>query len=495
MYSLLATPIVTGLVGYCTNWLAIKMLFRPHRKSLWSLGWQGVIPKNRSKLAAEIGVLVGDKLLRQEELKSAFTSESVQEKLERAIENELRNFLEKDFGTLREILEKTGLSSKAAIAAILETANSGGLIDSLLTEAGAKISKNIFETKIGVLDEHTESIKNAVNGILAGGQLQNEAVNSISASINNFVMSGKSLADVMPESLMAKTDKFCGFLTEKILSSLDTAMDDPATRKKLSRKLIDLKNGHFSEGAMSQMKLGVLNMFMTEETIEELVDEYLPKLITSVKESEEVKRKIAASLDGYIQGLMKKPLFMHADAIGLESLFQLRSSVVTAAQKTLGSEQFSEKISSWIGGLIKNNADKTLGEVLESAGLKEAVSAQAQKGIRINLHDIAEYLDGFAGKIHVRNVYAVIPKKVFYTIKMAMLSEINTIVDKNTPKMLEVINFPKITEDRINSLDLYEVENLLFSFMKDSFRWINILGFVLGFMFGLAQSAVFYFIG
>ncbi len=78
---------------------------------------------------------------------------------------------------------------------------------------------------------------------------------------------------------------------------------------------------------------------------------------------------------------------------------------------------------------------------------------------------------------------------------MALLSEINNIVEKNTPKILEAINFPKITEDRINSLDLYEVENLLFSFMKDSFRWINILGFILGFfLFGAIQSGIIYFI-
>ncbi len=286
MYSLIATPLVTGLVGYCTNWLAIKMLFRPHKKRLLSFGWQGVIPKNRGKLAGEIGTLVGDKLLRQDDIQAAFFSEQVQDKLERAVETELKNFLEKDFGTLKEIIEKTGLQSRVAITTLLEALNSeGGVLDSFFDEIKSKIRDGIFDLKVGELEQFSENIKGAVDGIMATGRIQSEAVNSISSSINNFVMSGKSLADIIPESLTGKTGQFSSFVTEKILASLDSAMEDPATRKKVSRKLIDLKNNHFEDGAIDQMKLGVLNMFMSEDSIAELVDKYLPTLIASIKKT------------------------------------------------------------------------------------------------------------------------------------------------------------------------------------------------------------------
>lgn len=227
------------------------------------------------------------------------------------------------------------------------------MLDSFFDEIKSKIRDGIFDLKVGELEQFSENIKGAVDGIMATGRIQSEAVNSISSSINNFVMSGKSLADIIPESLTGKTGQFSSFVTEKILASLDSAMEDPATRKKVSRKLIDLKNNHFEDGAIDQMKLGVLNMFMSEDSIAELVDKYLPTLIASIKNSEEVKEKIAKSIDDYIKGLLAKPLFMHADAIGLEALFQLRSSIVTAAQKTLGSDQFSDKISGMINEMIK----------------------------------------------------------------------------------------------------------------------------------------------
>lgn len=298
----------------------------------------------------------------------------------------------------------------------------------------------------------------------------------------------------MPETLTAKTDQFSSFITEKILVSLDSAMSDPETRKKISAKLIDIKNSHFSDGVTGQMKLGVLNMFMSEDTIAEMVDKYLPNLINSIKESDEVKEKIALSISQYIDGIIKKPLFQHADAIGMESLFQPGKDNNNSKEKTtLDSGQFADKITGFINELIRKNSSKTLGEVLEQYNLKNAVTDKINSGFKTDIHEISVFLAKLSTSMRIRNLYSVIPKKLFYSIKIALLNEINKIVEKNTPKMLEAINFPKITEDRINSLDLYEVENLLFSFMRDSFRWINILGFIIGFIFGAVQVGIIYF--
>ena len=49
---LLLLPIIGFVIGYLTNYIAVKMLFRP-RKSVF--GIQGVIPKRKSVLARNIG--------------------------------------------------------------------------------------------------------------------------------------------------------------------------------------------------------------------------------------------------------------------------------------------------------------------------------------------------------------------------------------------------------------------------------------------------------
>lgn len=488
--NLIATPFITGLVGYGTNWLAIKMLFRPHRRTVWSLGWQGVIPKNRAKLAKEIGVLVGDKLLRREDINSAFFSENVQRRLEKAVEHELRVFMEKDFGNLNDIISRSGYRPETIVTVLLTSLNNNGALDNMFKEIASGLKDSIYSYKIGSLAQYGDNISSAVHNILSSKKMQEEAGNAISASINNFVMSGKSLADMLPENLMNKIPDFAGFLTDKILVSLETAFDDAETRSKIAGKLVDMKNNHFSDGVMDQMKLGFLNMFLNEDTIKDIVNKYVPSLIKSVKESDSVRDKIKSSISGYIDATIKKPLYMHADSIGLENLFSLKSSLVTAVQRAIGTESFAERISGRITDFIRHNPDKTLGELIEAAGIGGLIDEKIETSAKADITSLSKAICNVTANVELNNVYRYIPKKVFAKIKTSLIKQINKIVDRNLENIIQSVDFPKITEKRINSLDLYEVETLLFSFMNDSFKWINILGFVIGFALGAIQSII-----
>ena len=58
-------PLVGGLIGYATNWLAIRMLFHP-RQRRW--GMQGLLPRRQRDLAASIGRVVSEDLITVETL-------------------------------------------------------------------------------------------------------------------------------------------------------------------------------------------------------------------------------------------------------------------------------------------------------------------------------------------------------------------------------------------------------------------------------------------
>lgn len=52
---------MAGVVGYFTNFLAIKMLFQPKQGKV--LGWEGLVPKNKSKIARSLGNSIQNNLL------------------------------------------------------------------------------------------------------------------------------------------------------------------------------------------------------------------------------------------------------------------------------------------------------------------------------------------------------------------------------------------------------------------------------------------------
>jgi len=89
--NLIVTPLMAGFVGYITNALAIKMLFRPHKRRWYSFGWQGVIPRNRGKLAKEIGKLVGNELIQEDDIVKSIKNEQFQSILSEFIRRELKN--------------------------------------------------------------------------------------------------------------------------------------------------------------------------------------------------------------------------------------------------------------------------------------------------------------------------------------------------------------------------------------------------------------------
>lgn len=65
-------PVVGAIIGYCTNLLAIRMLFRPYR-AVYVFGRRlpftpGLIPKGQARLAKKLGEAVGGKIITPEVL-------------------------------------------------------------------------------------------------------------------------------------------------------------------------------------------------------------------------------------------------------------------------------------------------------------------------------------------------------------------------------------------------------------------------------------------
>ena len=106
---LLLAPLVGGVIGYLTNSLAIKMLFRP-RKALYIGKWRlpftpGLIPKQKERIAASIGRVISTQLLDAGAVRKAVLSEEAQKR----VGDKIRSFLDRyqeDGRTVRQALER-----------------------------------------------------------------------------------------------------------------------------------------------------------------------------------------------------------------------------------------------------------------------------------------------------------------------------------------------------------------------------------------------------
>ena len=106
----IAPPLVGALIGYVTNYVAIRMLFRPLTPwRLFSIRipmTPGVIPAKRHDLAQNIGRMVGDHLLTSNDVGKALGKESFQTELRSLISDRVESFLHRDLGPLPSLIPK-----------------------------------------------------------------------------------------------------------------------------------------------------------------------------------------------------------------------------------------------------------------------------------------------------------------------------------------------------------------------------------------------------
>lgn len=83
-------PLLGGLIGYITNDIAIRMLFRPH-KAKYLLGIHipftpGIIPKEKGRIAEAIGGVISENLMNNEVLEKYLLSDEMIGKVQSAVE-------------------------------------------------------------------------------------------------------------------------------------------------------------------------------------------------------------------------------------------------------------------------------------------------------------------------------------------------------------------------------------------------------------------------
>ncbi|MGS0764810.1 DUF445 domain-containing protein [Syntrophomonas curvata] len=86
MLKFIVLPLISALIGYITNVVAIKMLFWPRRPvNLLLFKLHGLLPKRRAELANSLGKLVEEQLLSLDDLFEKINTPEVREIISRQI--------------------------------------------------------------------------------------------------------------------------------------------------------------------------------------------------------------------------------------------------------------------------------------------------------------------------------------------------------------------------------------------------------------------------
>lgn len=241
--SYILTPFVGGVIGYITNDIAIRMLFRPHTaKYLFGMKipfTPGIIPKEKGRIAEAIGGAISQNLMNQEVLQRYLLSDEMTQKVRISVE-EFLNTQKKNQESVVEFLGH--YLSEEELQSIITNVNANltnqvhhKLSDSEVGKNVAHIVVDNVVDKMKAMDP-TEILSGIAGGLggmkaaavtILGGSvlgkffslLREPAENMLANNINNMLQ--RNGAEIVSNMIGNETQTFINTPVAKLLEGKD----------------------------------------------------------------------------------------------------------------------------------------------------------------------------------------------------------------------------------------------------------------------------------
>ncbi|MCK4837239.1 MAG: DUF445 family protein, partial [Desulfobulbaceae bacterium] len=325
-FTWLAPPLIGAFIGYLTNYVAIRMLFRPLKPwRLFSIRipmTPGVIPAKRHDLAQNIGRMVGDHLLTSQDVGKALSRESFQDELRNLIGNRVEIFLQSDLGPLPSLIPEQFRSYFTAWIKISRERALNHLhnhIDS--QEFTEELSKALEERFSDLLDRNLnklipakmlsrfiEFMEDTVGNLLTSPEVEKWLTLYIDQRLNEFLEAGRPPADLIPNDLSNQLLNRLEQETPALLHKLAATIQEPAIQAKITNALCRAVEGFTASlGPMAAL----LSNFIKPETIQAKIKDYLSNNGGELSEwllDENVQARVAEVLREKADTLLHTPL-------------------------------------------------------------------------------------------------------------------------------------------------------------------------------------------
>ena len=274
IFKIILTLIISACIGYATNYIAVKMLFRP-LKPVFIKGKQlpftpGIIPKGKPRLAKALGNAVSSILLTDEDIHKALVNDTTKKKVSAEI--------------CSTIFEDNGKSIKESFSELFGEEDYASARNGIKNIICRKISEGLKKADIGsiIVSEGGAVIKEKLSGSMLAMFINDDLIASVAAPIGN------KIEEYIDGNGKIKLEE----ITEQELAELE--------EKSLSQLLQDM--------GVSYEKL----MNVIENIYEKLLADKLSSMLNSVDIQKIVEEKVNAmdtmDLENLVMSVMKTEL-------------------------------------------------------------------------------------------------------------------------------------------------------------------------------------------
>ncbi len=520
LFTYAAPPLIGAFIGYMTNYVAIRMLFRPLKP--WRLlgiripMTPGVIPSRRHQLAENIGEMVGEHLLTSGDVRKALQDEGFRRELRELVTSRISAVLTKELGPVESLIPArfTGYFQTGVkilrwrllkhLHTHLENETFAATVSSSFAEQLESFLSRTGEECLGVEDRvHLGAfMEGAIGRFLAGNSVESWLQNTLREKTAEIIATDKSVADLLPEELCQSLLDLLDAEAPQLLSKFAAMLQEPAMRDKIATTLAGAIGGFAASlGPMAAM----LGNFLDPETIRVKIRDYLEEKGDTLAEGlfdQAAQKQIAAALRGKAEQLLTSPLSGLLAKTKPETLeswqneiaAQLLQILRTPATATTLARLLQEGLSAQLEQPLRDTMITLFGVDGLEKGKEWATgellaTLRSTKNKRLIDSLVTELLEKKLLTQPIGTLADFLPKAVQESMGDYLLQLIGDLLVREVPGLVDALNIRSIVARKVDSLNLLRLEELLLSIMQEQFKYINLFGGLLGFLIGLANLA------
>ncbi|MEE3450172.1 MAG: DUF445 family protein [Acutalibacteraceae bacterium] len=287
------TPVIASVIGYGTNYVAVKMLFHP-RNEIKFMGrtlpfTPGAIPKGKPRLAKAVGDVVGNTLITKEDITEKLLDEKIEHSVTEKIGEILNVEIKKEVMTLSKIDDEKYDSLKNRITDTVTDKIMAAVLDfqigkAISAEAGKTVKEKLNNPMIRMIitDELIDTLTRVI-----GDEVQKYVVKNGPVYISAMV--GKKISEIenrttmsLLEGVSITREKTDNAVSEVYHNAVNIAVDELFSMINISKIIEDKINAMNMDqlegivlkvmkkeldtivnlGAVIGLLLGIVNMFI-----------------------------------------------------------------------------------------------------------------------------------------------------------------------------------------------------------------------------------------
>ena len=511
---------VATIHGYGAAWLAVRMLFRPHRpvKFLGVTVWpQGMIPRHRERLAQTIGNAVGNELVSQETVVHAlFETGFFRRKVESFVGSYTDELLDRNYATFLDAIPRqvrapvldalAALQLRIAehIAGVLKSEETAEAIsrfvdkrvDEILSQRlGETVSPETFEQVLGF-------VENRFRGVVTERGFESKVKEFVSGRVDELAASRATLAEMFTPDTVAVIKERIDGQVPPIVQHLTDIATNKGTRKQIGALIKREVDDYYQQ--LSFFKKIFISRERVHHEVDDLVNKTLPKRVGEYLSGEAFERQAEDFLNSTIDGVLARPVNELVGNISPDRLGMVKDQIAERILAVARSTELSTSVSAYATDALQRLKPHSLRALLEHArpDSAEQLKSFLSRGLMGVLsrdetaRTINSILTAQVEKLLVAPIGRVgdlVPEEKVRRASEVLTERITAAARERLPGAIAEFDIGGIVREKVSGYPIKKLEDLVLSVAKHHLRTIELFGLGIGFFIGIVQAALLYF--